>query len=283
MGRWLKRIGIALGVLAGLLVLAGVVVYVGSERILHRRHAVPAANVVIPTDAASITEGQRLATVRGCMYGCHGPEGKGVVFFDDPMLALLNAPNLSAAAQRYSAAELVTVIRHGLRPDGTSVVLMPSPTFEALTDEDVGRIVAFLKSLPPSDGPGPSFKPGPIVRLGLVAGQFKTSAVLAERDREPPAARSTTGQRGRYLARTICTECHGDTLAGDSNPEFSSPDLRVVAAYTADDFRRLLRTGVATGNRPLGLMKYRAVHGFSHMTDDEIAALYEYLHSLAAN
>jgi hypothetical protein len=70
-------------------------------------------------------------------------------------------------------------------------------------------------------------------------------------------------------------------LQGDSNPDFTSPDLRVVAAYSADDFARLLRTGTAMGDRKLGMMREVALDNLSHLTDAEIAALYEYLHTLA--
>ena len=283
MGRWLKRIGIACGALVALLGIAATVVYVGSERILHRQHPVPASHVPIPTDAASIAEGRRLALVRGCMAGCHGPNGEGGPFLDLPLIVRLDAPSLSAAARRYSAQELVTIIRHGVRPDGASVFVMPSSTFSTLTDGDVGRIVAFLKSRPSRNGPGPRLELGPIGRLGLFAGKFKTEADMIAAGAEPPPARSPAGARGRYLARTVCTECHGADLTGDSNPDFTSPDLRVVAAYPADDFKRLMRTGTALGNRELKLMKYRAVHGLSHMTDEEIEALYGYLHSLAGS
>ena len=53
---------------------------------------------------------------------------------------------------------------------------------------------------------------------------------------------------------TICAPCHGTALRGASNPRFSSPDLRVVAAYSPDTFAQLLRTGVAIGGRNLGVM-----------------------------
>ena len=70
-------------------------------------------------------------------------------------------------------------------------------------------------------------------------------------------------------------------MQGDSNPDFTSPDLRVVAAYSAEDFARLLRTGIAMGDRKLGVMREEAQDNLSHLTDAEIAALYEYLHALA--
>jgi hypothetical protein len=53
-----------------------------------------------------------------------------------------------------------------------------------------------------------------------------------------------------------------------------------VAAYSADAFTRLLRTGVPSSERELVVMSDRARTGLSHLTDPEIAALYTYLHAL---
>lgn len=172
------------------------------------------------------------------------------------------------------------MIRNGVRPDGRSVLVMPSETFSDLNDEDLGRIIAFLKSLPKSTGPGPSISPGPIGRLGLVVGKFKMAAQLIADSVPPPEATNDEARHGRYLARTICAECHGTSLRGASNPDFTSPDLRVVAAYSRDAFAQLLRTGVAIGGRDVGVMSAQARNNLSQLTDSEIAALYSYLHSM---
>src|SRR5215203_3011636 len=96
--RWTGR-GVA-GMLVFVLV-AYAVVYVSSERALHRTYAVPAVRLSIPTDPASVTEGRRLATIRGCSGDCHGRESEGALMIDDPMLARIVAPNLAAAARNY--------------------------------------------------------------------------------------------------------------------------------------------------------------------------------------
>jgi mono/diheme cytochrome c family protein len=72
------------------------------------------------------------------------------------------------------------------------------------------------------------------------------------------AAVSLLAEQGRYLARTICAECHGTSLRGAVNPDFASPDLWMVAAYPADAFTRLMRDGVGLGDRDLGVMGVRA-------------------------
>jgi mono/diheme cytochrome c family protein len=162
------------------------------------------------------------------------------------------------------------------------MVVMPSEAFVGLTDEDLGRIVAFLKSLPAAAGPEAGLSLGPIGRIGLAVGQFKVAAQLIADTAPPPQAASEEAVYGRYLARTTCPQCHGADLRGTSNPDFTSPDLRVVAAYSPEAFTELMRTGTAVGGRTLGMMTGWARNNLSQMTDAEISALYSYLHRLPA-
>src|SRR5215813_4090233 len=155
MKRLVRWIGIALGGLVGLAIIAYAVLYVLSERALRRTYAVPAVALSIPSDPVSVTEGRRLATVRGCFAGCHGKQAEGAVLFDKPMIARIVAPNLTAAVRKYSDAELAVIIKHGIRPDGRSMLVMPSEVFTVMSDQDLARIIAFLKSLPEVPGPGP--------------------------------------------------------------------------------------------------------------------------------
>ena len=280
MRRVVRWVGITIGSLVGLGVVGYALIYGLSERILRRTYAIPAVALTIPTDPDSIREGGRLATVRGCFHDCHGKEAEGHLLFDDPKIARIVAPNLTAAARRYSDAQLAVIVRNGLRPDGRSVMVMPAEAFNGMTDADLGRIIAFLKSLPPVPGPGPDVALGPLGRLGLVAGKFKTVAQLIAETVPPPEATNQEAESGRYLARTICAECHGTSLRGAANPDFTSPDLRIVASYSPEAFVRLLRTGVALGDRNLGVMSAQARRNLSRLTDSEIAALYSYLHAM---
>jgi Cytochrome c. len=279
MTRLLRWTGIALGGLAGLAIMAYAVVYVLSERILGRPYQVPAAAISIPTGPAAIVEGRRLATIDGC-FGCHGRQLEGAVMFDQPIIGRVVAPNLTAAVRKYSDSELVGIIRHGVRPGGRSVMVMPAEAYALLTDEDLGRIIAFLKSLPAVEGPGPSLSLGPLGRIGVVTGEFKTVAQLIAETVPPPDATSEEAAHGRYLARTICAECHGTSLRGDSNPDFTSPSLQLVAAYSPESFSQLMRAGVGLGGRELRTMSPTARQRLSLLTDSDIAALFDYLHHL---
>ena len=280
MKQLLRWVGVALGGVVGLGVVAYAVVYVLSERVLRHTYAIPAVAISIPTDPESIIEGRRLAIIHGCFGGCHGKQAEGAVMFDEPMIARFVAPNLTAAVRKYSDAELAVIIRNGVRPGGRSMFVMPSEVFVVLTDEDLGRIIAFLKSLPAVAGPGPSVSLGPLGRIGLAVGKFKLVAQLIAETVPPPEATNEEAAFGRYLARTTCAQCHGTALRGDSNPAFTSPTLQVVAAYSPEEFAQLLRTGVPLGGRKLVEMGAWARNNLSHLTDAEIAALYSYLRSM---
>jgi mono/diheme cytochrome c family protein len=280
MKRLLRWTGIALASLLALGIVAYAIAYVASERILRRTYEVPAVAIAIPTDTESITEGRRLATIRGCVNGCHGKNAEGVVMFDEPMIARVVAPNLTASVRKYSDAQIAVIVRKGVRPDGRSLLVMPAEAFTWMTDADLGRTIAFLKSLPPSTGSGPGISVGPLGRIGLAVGKFKTVAQLIADAEPPPKATSEQAAFGRYLARTTCPQCHGTNLRGASTPDFISPDLRIVAAYSPEAFAELMRTGVALGGRKLDTMGPWARQTLSQFTDAEIAALYSYLHAM---
>ncbi len=61
-----------------------------------------------------------------------------------------------------------------------------------------------------------------------------------------------------------------------------TPTLAIVAAYSLDDFTRLMRTGTALGGRELNEMMTGVARGrTAYLTDEEIAALHGYLQTLA--
>ena len=158
----------------------------------------------------------------------------------------------------------------------------PSGTFHGLSDVDLARILAFLRSQPPAHGVGPALHAGPLGRVGLLTGRFAPAAVLVRRHATaappptPPHPRDSLAL-GRYVARTTCTECHGADLRGGGG----TPALVVASAYAPEEFRHFLRTGEAKGGRELPLMSGVARRRFSRFTDAELGALHAYLRTLA--
>ena len=277
--RWARNLVFAL-----LALVAGVAVFVfaASERVLRRQWDVASTAVAVPTDGTAIERGRHVALTRGCL-DCHGDQLEGQVFFDEPHVARLIAPNLTKVARERSAAELERAIRHGVNADGRTVRGMPSNIFYQLSDEDLGDLVAFLRASPVVERELPDTEVRLLGRVGLATGKFRLAAELVDAA-EPRRAVDAADPLalGRYVAATTCTECHGDDLRG--NPEFKvpTPDLAIVAGYTPEQFRDLMRHGRSAWNRPLDLMKRVAVARFAHLTDAEVEALHAYLGSLAA-
>lgn len=277
--KWLGRIALALVLL---LIVAAGVVYALSERVMNRTYGDVVAldeDLSVPSDSASVAGGERLARIHGCYDGCHGEHAEGGLFFDDFAFGTMKAPDLTKAVHSLTDAELERVIRHGVRADGSTVYVMPSDMFYNLSDEDLGDILAFLRSIPRSDGPEVSFRPGPLARVFLGFEKFEPTA--AEIDHDAP--RLPTGEdgdpmtRGRYLATTACTECHGMDLEGSEGPPEVTPSLRIVASYSPEEFRTLLRTGEPRDGRDLRLMDDMSRKRFSNLTDAEVDALHIYL------
>jgi cytochrome c553 len=293
----LKWIGIVLGSLIGLLVLAFVVLYViGTVRWnkLHGQYEVPVETISIPTDQASIARGEHIATIRMCR-SCH-TEGLSGQADSVPALITLSIPNLTGGAGGVGATntdvDWVRAIRHGVGHDGRGLVLMPSGVFYYLSDEDLGDLIAYLKSLPPVDNELPKSGLGPLGRVMLTLGQLPPeivpNVISIDHDGPRPVAPEPgmTVEYGKYLA-TTCTLCHGSSLNGkmisEGGPKYLAPNLTMggeLRAWSEEDFIRTLRTGVKpSGHQLKDVMPWKY---FGQMSDDELKAVWRYLQSLPA-
>lgn len=270
--------GIAVGGVVLLVVLATGVVYALSERIVRERHVVdaPAFTESLPTDSASLAEGERLARTRGCV-GCHGSDLGGEVFFREPGVATIVATNLTMMAPKLSDAAFERAIRHGVRPDGTTLFSMPAEMYRSLSDADLARILAWVRSRPEVEGERSPSRLGPLGRLGLVRGEYQSSRYYIETETPLPPPADPALALGHYVAITSCTECHGNLLTGDGG----SPSIpAVTATYSAEEFAEFLRTGIAKGGRELPMMSGVARGRFAHFTPAETEALYRYVGAL---
>ena len=95
MRKVLKWIGIILGALVGLLLLADAAVYSISSIRFNRTHDVQIEAVEIPTDEASIEYGKHVAAIRSCM-ACHGDGLAGQIEFEDPTVGRIANANLTS-------------------------------------------------------------------------------------------------------------------------------------------------------------------------------------------
>lgn len=276
MRRLLKWLGYLLGSVIVLALCGLAAVYAISEYQLRRTFPLPPVSLSVPDDAGSIAEGGRLARLRGCYMGCHR-ELEGGIFVDEPLLARLVAPNLTQAIARYGEEGFARIVRFGIRPDGSSTTGMPSDMFYFLSDADLAKIVAFVRNAQRVETNHPESAYRLLARVGLTLGEFEPDAArVAKLGPRPPAPRSgPTPAYGEYLARTVCTECHGMRLEGDEF--FPSPPLTIARGYSREQFGRLLTEGVPIGDRELGVMGKVAQYRFSVLTESEIDALFAFL------
>lgn len=297
MRKVLKWIGIVLGGLVGLLVVAFIVLYIVGGAMWNRIHGnydVPVETIPIPTDQASIARGEHIATTHYCRV-CHTPalSGQSEAI---PALITMSIPNLTAGAGGVGAtntdADWVRAIRHGVGHDGRGLVLMPARAFYYLSDEDLGALIAYLKSLPPVDNELPGTNLGPVGRVMLVLGQLPPEAmpdvIVIDHDGPRPVAPEpgVTVEYGEYLAH-ICTVCHGANLNGQTIRSEGSDYVALnltpggeLGFWSEEDFFATLRTGVTPSGRQLiEVMPWKY---FGQMTDDELRAVWLYLQSLPA-
>jgi cytochrome c553 len=234
----------------------------------------------LPTSSDDV-EARRQAVLIGCYAGCHGPTGQGLTMVEAG-IHRITAPSLTEVLPTYTDGELVRLLRYGVRRDGTTALMMPADTFFPMSDAHIGQIVDFLRRQPVMKGPPRERHLTLKARLGILLGEYPLSVAMVD----PSAARlgdlprTTAVERGRYIASTICAECHGRDFSGD--PIDGGPSLNIAAAYDAAAFTRLLRTGVPLGGpRDIGIMGRVARDAFSQFRDDEIADLYVFLRQRA--
>jgi len=292
-----KWIGIVLGSLIGLLVLAFVVLYViGSVKWnkIHGKYEVPVETIPIPTDQASIARGEHIATIHMCQH-CHLDDLSGQVA-GAPILVTLSVPNLTPGAGGVGVTntdeDWVRAIRHGVGQDGRGLALMPSSVWYYLSDEDLGALIAYLKSLPPVDNELTRTDLGPVGRvmrtLGQLPPEINPNVLVINHDGQRPVAPEAgiTVEYGKYLA-TTCTLCHGENLNGQTVRE--GPNVYValnltrggeMVGWSEEQFIATMRTGVTSNGHQLkDVMPWKY---FSQMTDEELKAVWMYLQSLPA-
>jgi len=293
----------------GAVAFAGIaIVYARSERELTRRHALSSqfvrSDLGAGVDAGVLDRGRHLVTVVAqCSY-CHGPDLAGREMADDPWIGRLYASNLTRGAGGigavYSDADWEAALRHGIGPDGRSLLLMPSGELAHLTDPDLAAVVAYLRAVPGVDRVVPGKRTGWLTRfvvaLGLAPDLISAEQAHRVRRKEPasaPAAATdeASAEYGEYLvALGSCRVCHRTDLAGGLHPlslpgEPVPPDLTPngpLSDWSREDFAVAMREGRTPDGRVLdrAFMPWPA---FAGLRDVEVDALWRYLAGLDRN
>jgi len=286
--RWVGRLLVMVVVLA--LIGAGVV-YAASERRLRQTFDTTVDSVPVPSDGASVARGEHLVrNIVNCTL-CHGSDLGGAVYSSSPAVGTIAGPNLTRGKgglpADYSDLDYVRAIRHGVRRDGRSLIVMPSEVFTHLSQEDLGAVLAFLKQAPPVDREVPRSGFGPVGRALLATGKMNilVAGKTPRIDAPLSVPRDTTPAYGKYIADISgCHGCHGFGLSGGrvAGPPGLPPASNLTPAgignWTEADLIRALRDG----KRPDGssLDEFMPWKVFRGMTDAEIHAIWLYLKSV---
>jgi len=254
---------------------------------LNAQHDNPVSEVKVAGTPEQIARGEKLVKI--CL-GCHSPNGQlpltGQNFFAEggPPIGILYAPNLTPTHLKdWSDGEIIRAIREGVHKNGRALIIMPAEVFRHLSSEDVQSLVAFLRAQPAVE---PDTSPTQFNTLGALftnLGPFQTRQEPVGNVTAPPEG--PTADYGAYLVSVIgCTSCHGANLEGidpsQTNGPPPGPNLtRVIPNWTEEEFMTFFRTGQLPSGSTIGeLMPWKDINDFA--TDDDLKAMYAYLHSL---
>jgi mono/diheme cytochrome c family protein len=291
MNPWLKRgaFGVALLVAA-----AAAALWMGAQLGDRKRQRVVDVNVTaVPerADAAGLERGRYLYASRGCAE-CHAATGGGRVFVDEGGLRV-RAPNISAGpgsvTTAYRNEDWVRTVRHGVKPDGRPVFVMPSEDYNRWTDADLGALIAYSRRLPAAEGGGLEATIPLPVRALYGYGLIPDAAEKIDHTLPPQQAvpEGVTAEHGAYVA-TMCIGCHGPALAGGRVPG-GPPNWPAAANLTPGEdsamiryadpaaFAAMLRSGKRADGTPIAVMPFDAL---KELNGVDVQALYLHLKSL---
>lgn len=292
MGR-LVKILVVIGV-AALIIVGGVAAFArfGSERKMHRTVELSVEPVTVPTDQVSLDRGRYLYESRGCRE-CHGADGAGKVIIDDGGF-YVKSPHISAGSGSttadYAEADWVRAIRHGVKPNGEPILVMPSEDYDRLTDQDVGAAIAYVRSLPPVDGTGAELRIPLQIRFLYAAGFIQDAAEKIDHTLPPRPSIGTADvvAQGAYVAE-LCMGCHNESLSGGPIPggdpnwppavNLTPGEGGVMGRYpTPDALADMFRSGKRPdGSAVSDAMPFDALKALS---DEDVAALHAFINTL---
>ncbi len=284
------------GLLTLVLALMTVVALIGFYK-LNEQHNNPVANIQVAGTPTQIARGEKLAHI--CV-SCHTSDDQlplsGVNFlakFPLPPLGTLYAPNLTPSGniKDWSDGEVIRAIREGVHKNGRSLLVMPASEFRNMSDDDVQAAVAYLRSQPPTGGPTPNNEFNLFGALFINVIDFRTAQQPVGSVTAPQPG---TREYGKYMVDVIgCRGCHGQQLQGKVYSGIGPPVgpnlTKIVPQWTEEQFMTFFNTGTLPGGGTVPILTLPS--GFSApampwptvravTTDDELKAIYAYLHSL---
>jgi cytochrome c553 len=261
---------------------------------MRRTYKIKKEHITVPTDDLSIERGRHLFGAVAKCVDCHGEDLGGNTIIDQPLIGTIAGPNLTRGKGGLGGGltddDFVRAIRHGVAPDGHPLAAMPSENWQ-ISDEDLGAIIAYIKSAPAVDKPSRQNSYGPLIRFLLMVGQVQLAAEeidhAAKHPPTPPPG--PTAEYGKHLAVIGgCAGCHGPGLTGGAIPgapgdwphsQNLTPDtVTGIGTWSEDDFLRALRGGKRPDRSELrSPMPWKVI---AKMSDMELHAIWLYLRTL---
>lgn len=287
---WMKW---TLGIVGMLVLLAVAVVGAGwqlAQSRMARTIDVAPHPVAYADDTATLERGKYLFESRGCA-DCHGANGGGHLFIDDGHLKVAG-PDITRAGvtAKYQSADWERAIRHGVKPSGRPMMVMPSEDYNRLTDADLSAIVSYVRRLPPREGAAAVMELPLPVRVLYGFGAIKDGAAKIDHSLPPaqPVEPGVNVKHGAYVAN-MCMGCHGEHLSGGKIPggppawppaaNLTPGEGTVMTRYKDPaTFIAMLRSGKRPDGSAIEVMPFGAL---SKLSDVDAQAVYEYLKTLA--
>lgn len=292
MNKWVRRTSMALVTLTFLAVTTVLVGKELGERKMDRVVQVPVAPLVLRADARALAQGRYLYATRGCA-DCHGANGAGKEVIRSGAM-LVDSPNITSGANSattaYKTADWVRTLRHGVKPDGRPVMIMPSEDYNRLTDDDLVAVIAYVKQLPAVPGRTGKVALPVAVKVLYAFGAVRDAAEIIDHALPPeaPVPVAVSVEHGAYVARS-CIGCHGAKLSGGKIPG-APPEWPATANLTPgsdsalrrypteEAFMLMLRSGI----RPDGslISPVMPFNSLREMSETDMRALHTYLRTL---
>ena len=247
----------------------------------------PVADIQVDGTAAQIERGEHLAGAF-CVE-CHSttrdfPMTGGVDMGKDLPINLGSyvSINLTPAGplKDWTDGEIFRALRDNVDHKGNRLVFMAGTNVRYMADEDMQAIIAFLRSQEPVEKESllPPDRPTFLGLLMFGANLIPDRPLVTEPIAAPK--KEATAAYGEFMTSFLdCKGCHGDDLNGGTSPVGpKGPSLRLVKAWTEEEFITTLRTGIDPSGKELSpLMPWRST---GRLDDVELSALYQYLVSL---
>lgn len=287
----LRIIGWTIAVLLAVIGLLAAGAHLLSQRKYERKLDIKVEPVAYASTPEAMERGKYLFESRGCGE-CHGSNGVGRVFAEDGKGMKLKSPNITRGSggvvANYKEVDWVRTIRHGVKPDGRPILIMPCEDYNRFTDADLAALVAYTRQLPPVAGSPAQLDLPLIVKALYVIGAVKDAPERIDHSLPPakPVAETVSVEHGAYVAN-MCLGCHGAKLAGGKIPGGPpdwpaaadlTPGSAVMKAYdSAEKLKTMFRSGKAPDGRALQVMPFPSL---KQINDTDVEALYLFLKSL---